>query len=204
MKVLLVDDHTLFREGLALLLAHVDDHVQVLHAATLQQAAAALPQAPDLVLLDLVLPDARGLDGLFELRRMTEDIPVVVLSGTEDPATMRACIDAGAMGYIPKTAGSAQMRAALRQVLAGEVAMPQAAEAGAAAPKADPGRLLGLTPRQLDVLRCLVQGKTNKAIARDLGIHADTVKSHVTAVLQALGARNRTEAVYAVRNLSLR
>lgn len=204
MKVLLVDDHTLFREGLALLLALVDDHVQVLHASTLQQAEAALPLQPDLVLLDLALPGVRGLDGLHAMRRMTEDIPVVVLSGTEDPATMRACVDAGAMGYIPKTAGSAHMQAALRLVLAGEVAMPQAAEAAAPTARADPGRLLGLTPRQLDVLRGLVRGKTNKAIARDLGIHADTVKSHVTAVLQALGARNRTEAVYAVRNLSLR
>lgn len=204
MKVLLVDDHTLFREGLALLLTTVADAVEVLHAGSLAQAAAALPLGPDLVLLDLALPGVSGIDGLVDLRRLTEDIPVVVLSGNEDPATMRACIDAGAMGYIPKTAGSQQMRMALRQVLAGEVVLPPSAEAGAPAPQTDAGRLLGLTPRQLDVLRCLVQGKTNKVIARDLGIHADTVKSHVTAVLLALGVKNRTEAVYAVRNLSLR
>jgi len=93
-KVLLVDDHTLFREGLALLLTTVADAVEVLHAASLAQAAAALPLGPDVVLLDLALPGVSGLDGLVDLRRLTEDIPMVVLSGNEDPATMRAWLAA--------------------------------------------------------------------------------------------------------------
>ena len=205
MRVLLVDDHALLREGLVLLIAAVDATVQVDHAATIAQALQRLAAgpAPDLVLLDLVLPDAIGLDGLARVREAAESLPVVVLSGHDAAQTVRECIDAGAMGFIPKSVSSATMIAALHAVIAGNVWLPpQLIDAVAPAP-APPSLLERLTPRQREVLACIVRGMTNKAIGQKLGITELTVKSHVTAVLEALAVHNRTGAVFAVRHLRL-
>lgn len=202
LKVLLVDDHTLFREGLALILAGIGPSLEVLHAASMDQAIEQLAREPELVLLDLTIPPHTGLNALRHFRQHADHLPVVVITGDQDVATIRACIDAGAMGYIPKTSDARTLMAALREVIAGSVYLPPMAELDERAP--DVAQTLGLTPRQLEVLAGIVQGKTNKRIAADLGINDATVKSHVSAVLQALGASNRTEAVYAVRHLKLR
>jgi DNA-binding NarL/FixJ family response regulator len=201
--VLLVDDHALFREGLALLLREVDEGVVVRHAASVPQALQRLDEGgrPDLILLDMVLPGEQGLDALKRMREHAEEVPTVVISGAEDPQLVRDCIEAGAMGFIPKASDSRVMTAALRLVLSGGVYLPSLAIHGSPLVAAEPRPLAELTPRQRDVLMRLVQGKPNKIIARELGISDTTVKTHVSAVLQCLGVHNRTEAVFAMRNL---
>ena len=210
MDVLVVDDHTLFREGLKFLLRELDPSLGIDEAG---DCAAALERVSarrhDLVLLDLNLPGLRGMDALAALRAAVPEVPTVVLSGEDDPQLVRSAIKAGAMGFIPKSSTREVLIQALRLVFAGGVYLPPAAldTHAAAAPAAAyaPGPApLGLTPRQMEVLRCVIQGKPNKSIARELDISEGTVKAHLSAVMQSLGARNRTEAVYAAAKLGLR
>jgi DNA-binding NarL/FixJ family response regulator len=164
------------------------------------------------VLLDLKLPGVNGMDALRALREAVPAAPLVVLSGEEDPHVVREAIERGAMGFIPKSSTPEVLIQALRLVLARGVYLPptvldsRAAPAPGASPQADSAaaRLLGLTPRQADVLRCVIQGKPNKIIARELDISEGTVKAHLSSVMHALGAHNRTEAVYAAAKLGLR
>lgn len=159
--------------------------------------AAPLWTDVDLVLLDLGLPDCQGLEALRRLRRLREDVPVVVLSGLGNRQTMLQCLDAGAMGYIPKSADSGTLEQALRHVLAGGVFLP--ADVGAATSALPPQ----LTPRQRDILGAVLQGKPIKRIALDLDISIATTKTHVSAVLRALDATTRTEAVIKAAQLGL-
>jgi DNA-binding NarL/FixJ family response regulator len=155
-RVLLIDDHALMREGVALMLRLVDEGVEIQHAATLAQAERGLAgaQPPELVLLDLGLPDAQGMEAVHRVRALAEEAVLVVLSGVEEPATMRECIAAGAMGYIHKSASSSQMMEALRQALAGQVVLPEGVPEPAAL--AVPAMLQALTRRQREVLACVV------------------------------------------------
>ncbi len=201
---MLVDDHALFRDGVALMLQVIAAEVVVIHAKSCEQAMERLDEgaAPAWFLLDLGLPGAGGLDARWRLRDRVDSASIVVLFGSDDHLLAHACIDAGAMGFIHKSSDSRSMIAALRQVLAGAVVLPALAEGEATL--AGPNPLHGaLTPRQREVLARLIKGKPNKAIASELGINDSTVKSHVTAVLLALGVNNRTEAACAVRKLGL-
>ncbi len=214
MKILLVDDHALFREGLKHLLKSLDAELALDEA---DDCAGALTlserSAYDLVLLDLKIPGVQGLDALEALRRTRPDTPVVVVSGEDDPRVIRAAIERGAMGFVPKASTPEIMIQALRLVLANGVYLPPgvvdlAIPNGAPLPELLRGgqgevRLPGLTPRQMDVLRCVIQGKANKVIARELDISEATVKAHLSSVLRALGVNNRTEAVYAAAKLGL-
>jgi DNA-binding NarL/FixJ family response regulator len=206
MDVLVVDDHALFREGLKFLLRELDGSLGIDEAP---DCAAALARVAarryDLVLLDLNLPGLRGMDALAALLGAVPGTPTVVLSGEDDPQLVRSAIKAGAMGFIPKSSTHEVLIQALRLVFAGGVYLPPAAlDTHTAAAPAAGAATLGLTPRQMDVLRCVIQGKPNKSIARDLDISEGTVKAHLSAVMQALNARNRTEAVYAAAKLGLR
>jgi DNA-binding NarL/FixJ family response regulator len=203
MRILIVDDHILFRESLALLLKEHRPEVRLIEASTGTDAlqAVALYEDFDLILLDLLLPGQGGLEVLPQLRETAPTIPVMVLSGTEDRTAAIAALELGAVGYVHKSAGSQEMRNALDLVLQGEIYAPLAmlatqepaparAPSGSAAPIP-----CGLTTRQLDVLKLLAQGLPNKSIARTLDLSEATVKLHVSAILRALGTRNRTEAV---------
>lgn len=213
MKVLVIDDHALFREGLKFLLRELDASLVIDEAGdcagALERAAAG---SYELVLLDLNLPGLHGLDALAALRDAVPSAPTVVLSGEDDPELVRSAIRAGAMGFIPKSSTREVLIQALRLVFAGGVYLPPTAldthtaatPAAAYETGADSAARLGLTPRQMDVLRCVIQGKPNKSIARELDISEGTVKAHLSAVMQALGARNRTEAVYAAAKMGLR
>ena len=213
MNVLVIDDHALFREGLKFLLRELDPSLAIDEAGdcmgALERVAAG---SYDLVLLDLNLPGLRGMDALAALRGALPAVPTVVLSGEDDPQLVRTAIRAGAMGFIPKSSTREVLIQALRLVFAGGVYLPPtaldthtaAAPAAAYEPGAAGAARLGLTPRQMDVLRCVIQGKPNKSIARELDISEGTVKAHLSAVMQALGARNRTEAVYAAAKMGLR
>ncbi len=208
MNVLLIDDHALFRGGLKFLLRSLDAALEVDEAGGCAKALEfAAARAYDLVLLDLKMPGVAGLDALAALRDAIPAAPLVVLSGEDNPGVVRAAIEGGAMGFIPKSSTPEVLIQALRLVLARGVYLPPAVlNATAAPPEAaeDGAALRGLTQRQIEVLRCVIQGKSNKVIARELDVSEGTVKAHLSSVLRAFGARNRTEAVYAAAKLGLR
>lgn len=202
MKVLLVDDHALFRAGLRLLLGSLWPGVCVVEADTIAQAIerAQQHQDLDLCLLDLALRGDHGLDALQRIREHAPGVAVVVVSAADDLATVRACLDAGAMSFIAKSAPPETLTVALKRVLEGSVYLPAEMAGGApAAPASGPT----LTPRQFDVLRCLSRGLPTKLIARDLGLSEHTVKEYIAGLFQALGVHNRTEAVIKASRLNL-
>jgi len=220
MKILLIDDHPLFREGVALLLKPLMEGLETWEAGSCEEAFAVLEErgSADLVMIDLGLPGLSGLGGLARLRRDYPDMPVVVMSSADDKDTVLATLDAGAMGFIPKSSTSQLMLGALRLILARGVylppsvflsgrAMPPASPASAALPAAAPDRHpgdLGLTPRQADVLHLLLQGKPAKLIGRQLNLSLSTVKAHTSSVLRALNVTTRTQAVLAASRMGLR
>jgi DNA-binding NarL/FixJ family response regulator len=209
-KALLVDDHPMFREGLALLLAHEFPRWQVLQAGSLAQAAQCLTDSPDiaLVLLDLSLPDGDGLEGLVRLRRHAPQPRYVVLSASEGHELILGAIEHGAAGFVPKTTQTGAMLVAMRTVLGGGVFLPaplSRALPGEPPPAPrTPAEVLGVSPRQADVLRLLLEGKSNKAISRDLDIAESTVKTHLEAIYRKLEATTRTQAVVAAARLGLK
>ena len=209
MKILIADDHALFREGLRYVLAGVGDDVEILEAKDGAGALVLVAARPDLdlVLLDLAMPGMDGLAGLRALRARTPSVPVVILSASEETIDIRLALDGGAMGFIPKSSTSEVMLSALRLVLSGGVYLPPAilqrsrTGKGPVASAELTLESLGLTPRQHDVLRLLGQGKSNKEIARALVLAEGTVKLHVSAILKALDVGNRTQAVVAAARL---
>lgn len=205
MHVLLVDDHTLFREALIHVLHQLNSQAIVLEAANTEEARQLITHSRnlDLVLLDIDLPDVDGLTALPSLRDLAPTIPVVVLSGSEASQHIKLALDNGAVGYIPKSCSSHEMLTALRLVLQGDVYIPpkllsKLHESGrslvAAKDNIQPQNLL-LTTRQIEVLDLMAQGLPNKSIARSLNMAEGTVKQHVAAILRVLGALNRTQAV---------
>jgi len=205
LKVLVADDHPLFREAVVLSIRHLDQtDSQVLEAGTLDEVcrlATAMPDL-DLLLLDLKMPGMDGLGGLLELRRRFPALPVVIVSATEEPRVIREAIAAGAMAYIPKSLDRAGIADALRHVLAGETWQPEI-QGGDAVPEGAPmaERIAALTPQQRNILSLMAAGKPNKIIAYELGIAETTVKAHITLILRKLGVFSRTQAVLAARDL---
>lgn len=199
MKVLVVDDHPLIREALRNVLAELDVKCELLESA---DSAGALGIAAshadiDLVLLDLNLPDSEGFTTLEELRRRRPATAVVVCSAQHDHQVVARAIALGAVGYIPKSTSHEVMVSALRLVCSGGMYLPPEVLASAG-----PGRAESqLTARESQVLALMLEGKSNKRISRQLGMAEATVKNHVTAILKALGASNRTEAVIAAGRL---
>ena len=204
MKVLVVDDHTLIREALRNVLRELDASSVVIEAPDGEGALEAARREGDidLVLLDLNLPDMDGLFALGVLRRKHPATAVVVLSGIRDPATVLTAIDLGAVGFIPKSTSHAVMLEALRLVCAGGTYLPADLLVERALLEPRPGAELDLTAREAQVLALMLEGKPNKVISRDLGVAEATVKNHVTAVLKALKATNRTQAVIAAGRLN--
>jgi DNA-binding NarL/FixJ family response regulator len=205
MKALLVDDHTLFREGLALLMCSAFPELHCHQAGSITQALETLGREPDirLVLLDLGLPDSAGMTSLRRLRDAAPSATVVVMSADETPETVLSAIDEGAAGFIPKTSRLNAMRGALETVLAGGVYLPPTM-LGTRPEAATAESSLGLSPRQLDVLRLLIDGKSNKLICRELELSESTVKTHLGAIFRRLEVNSRTQAVVAAARLGLR
>jgi DNA-binding NarL/FixJ family response regulator len=197
MKILVVDDHPLIQQALAQALPELHGPLEVLAAVDRDEALTALARHPDcaLVLLDLTLPGAHGLDLLVQMRRAHPHLPIVVLSATHDRATVGAALTAGAQGYIAKTSTPDELLDAVRTVLGGGSSVTTDFAPLAPIVGGVPGHALGLTHRQADVLRLLIQGKPNKLICRDLRLSEGTVKVHVSAILKALNVRSRAQAI---------
>jgi DNA-binding NarL/FixJ family response regulator len=204
MKILHADDHPMFREGLRFFLQLLGPEVTVLEAGNLRAALdkLALEWPVDLMLLDLQMPGVSEIEGFLAIRRAYPTLPVVIVSGVNDPQIIRTLLDGGARGYIPKFTGSEQLMDALRRVLNGEVYVPdamflppsQATGTGESAP---------LTSRQLQILPLLAEGLPNKRIADALGLTEGTVKQHLKDLFRRLNANNRTQAVSEARRLGL-
>ena len=204
--IIIADDHPLVRGALRQALTSSLGVTVIREAGDLASLSKALAadEPVDLVLLDLAMPGVSGFSGLLYLRSQHPEVPVVVVSASEDRAVMRRCVEVGAAGFIPKSTDMGEMRQAIRMVLAGEIWTP--ADLDAVLPPdavvADMMRRLStLTPQQLRVLMMLSQGLLNKQIAFELKVSEATVKAHVSAILQKLGVDSRTQAVIAVSKI---
>ena len=199
-NILIADDHPLVLGALRQAVGGAVPGARIHEANDFESLAAALEETPDmdLVLLDLSMPGVRGFSGLLFLRAERPSVPVVVVSGNEDRAVIRHCLEFGASAYVPKSLDMESMRAAIRVVLDGGQWTPPDFDASA---RADPGtgalvrRLSSLTPQQVRVLMMLSQGLLNKQIAYELAVSEATVKAHVSAILQKLDVDSRTQAV---------
>ncbi len=205
-RVVIADDHPMVRGALREAVSSALPGAEIREAGDLASLGTALARdtAIDLVLLDLAMPGVSGFSGLLYLRSQHPEVPVVVVSATEDRVVMRRCIEVGAAGFIPKSTEIEMMREAIRMVLQGDIWTP--GDLDPVLPT-DPSvadmmrRLASLTPQQLRVLMMLSQGRLNKQIAFELKVSEATVKAHVSAILQKLGVDSRTQAVIAVSRI---
>lgn len=200
LKILVVEDHALVREGLLQALRGLGDEVETFSAGSAEEALEQLGQAADLdlVLLDLMLPGTSGMGLVGALRKRFPEIPVLILSALDDPETVSRAMRQGAAGFVPKSSPTETLLGAVRQVLAGDTWLPPQLEE-AVMQKASHGRNIAarfrLTPAQMRVLELLVQGKTNRDIAEVLNVTEGTVKIHVSAIFRALDVSNRSQAL---------
>ncbi|MDP3654653.1 MAG: response regulator transcription factor [Rhodoferax sp.] len=207
MKILVIDDHALVREGLRQVLKGLDENVEVLQAGTCTQGFVLTESHHDLdlVLLDYHLPDMTGLAALSVFGRKHPELPILMLSGSANLQIMHQVLSAGAAGFVTKSGVSDELLNAVRQVLNGDVYLPKDPEGGfgeefydAAANKPP------LTQRQELVLRELLDGRSNREISQSLGISDETVKTHVAAILRQFEVQNRTQAVVAAARCGYR
>jgi DNA-binding NarL/FixJ family response regulator len=213
LRILLVDDHNLFRRGLRLMLADLAADLDISEAQSCDQALTLQGETFELVLLDINMPGRTGLECLQSIKQAFADAFVVILSGEEDAKTVRAAIDLGAAGFVPKTSSPEIMIRALQlvlgngiylppQVLLTQVSVPDSPVHFVRPENAHPSALLkGMTQRQIVVLKLALKGAPNKVIARQLDISEGTVKSHLSTVFRLLDVRNRTEALYRVAQI---
>jgi two-component system nitrate/nitrite response regulator NarL len=211
MKILVVDDHPIYRKGLVALLDQMEPDTALLQANDAAQALAAIAEHDDLdvVILDLLIPGMDGLRAIAEFGQLRPELPVIILSSSENPADVRSALANGALGYVPKSAAEHTLLSAIRVVLNGDVYVPpfvmvEAASMPSEAPKtaARSDRPV-LTDRQIEVLQRISAGQLNKIIAAELGLSEKTVKSHITAIFKALNVMNRSQAAAAGRAAGL-
>jgi DNA-binding NarL/FixJ family response regulator len=207
-RILIVDDHPLFRDALKQALLAGVSGLAIVEAGSLDELTSRLESddETDLVLLDLAMPGVHGFSSLLFLRAQHPEIPVVIVSGSDDDVTIRRCIGMGATGFIPKTLPVGEIRDAVKRVLDGEHWVPSHIDLTAPEPPENTdllSRLSSLTPQQVKVLMMLGEGLLNKQIAYKLGVSEATVKAHVSAILQKLGVDSRTQAVIAVNKMEV-
>lgn len=203
MRLILADDHTLFREALCYYLRQCADDIEIVEASDLDGAlAAARHSKPDLILLDFVMPGMEGVKGIRRAKQQIPGTPLVVLSGNISQEETAAALRAGAGSVISKELSGDALRDALGRILAGEriVTAPSWDGSAPAVSSKNGGRTestppFGLTPRELNAVRLLLRGMADKAIARELGIAAVTVRLHLYHAFRKMGARNRLDAV---------
>jgi two-component system, NarL family, nitrate/nitrite response regulator NarL len=211
MKLLIVDDHSILRDGLTALLEQIIPGTDVLQARDANEAFAIIDLHRDIdaVILDIMMPGLNGFEAMSEFGRKRPDLPVIVLSSSEDPHVVRKALASGALGYIPKSASHHVLLSAIQKVLNGELYFPGLAleidPLSAAGPDGRLGRPAdrSLTPRQIEILSLLSEGAPNKIIAEKLQLSEKTVKAHITAIFKILNVVNRTQASIAARKMGL-
>lgn len=206
-RIIIADDHPLVRSALRQSVEARIARSMVAEVGTFEETVAAIGQHgdADLLLLDLNMPGAEGFSGLMYLRAQHPGIPIVVVSGNDDPGVIRRCMGFGASGYIPKTVSADTMGDAIQSVLDGGQWTPPDVDLNAAVDKETADlvrRLASLTPQQVRVLMMLSQGLLNKQIAYELNVSEATVKAHVSAILQKLDVDSRTQAVIAASRIA--
>ncbi|MEZ5520638.1 MAG: response regulator transcription factor [Dokdonella sp.] len=208
-RILIADDHPLFRLALVQAVGHLGGDIEIVEADGLESARTALAAQPgiDLVLLDLHMPGCHGLMGLVALRSEFPSVAVVMISANDDPQVMRRALTYGAAGFIPKRSSFSDIQAMLRAVIDCEAPLPLPLDDGAdSAAEQDQqlaARLASLSPQQLRVLGLVAEGLLNKQIADRLDIQERTVKAHMSAVFERLDVRNRTQASVLLRSLEI-
>jgi DNA-binding NarL/FixJ family response regulator len=219
-KALIADDHGLYRTGLSLLLKDRLGVSEVIEVSGFDDALDRLATIPDikLALFDLSMPGMGGPESLRVVKETYPDVRVAVVSGSEDRDNVLRAVSVGLNGYVPKSLAADEIASALQTILAGDVYVPRftataapatiaTSDAAAAVPTPSPPpstavHIESLTPRQRDVLNCVVRGLSNKEIARDLDIAEGTVKIHLAALFNQFGVRNRTELALRAQTLS--
>ncbi|MDN6296956.1 MAG: response regulator transcription factor [Halomonas sp.] len=208
-KFIVADDHPLFRAALTQALRQLAPQADIVEADTMAATHDVVNRHPDadLVLLDLHMPGANGFSGLIQLRGQMPDIPVAVISGSDEPYVVRRALDYGASGFIPKSSSLALIAEAVGEILDGEVWLPEALSGVLDDTNEEEARfaeaIASLTPQQFRVLNMLTEGLLNKQIAYELSVSEATIKAHVTAILRKLGVHSRTQAVIAAQKLEV-
>lgn len=208
MRILLADDHPLFREGIKPLLHKLDDSIEIIEAKDYPSVFAAARRAGelDLALIDLYMPGMDEREGILRFRAAFPDVPVIILSASEQPEDIQHLLDIGALGYITKSSPGEVILHALRLVLAGGVYLPPSLLGGNEPAEMEDEitrQRVALTLRQQEVLRELAQGKSNRQIAEALRITEGTVKIHLATIFRLLDVNNRTEAVLVAQRMRL-
>jgi two-component system, NarL family, nitrate/nitrite response regulator NarL len=204
LRLVVADDHPLFLEAVRLHIERARPEAEIVVAASLDDAIAlSLAEPADILLLDFSMPGMNGVAGIPRARLACPSVPIVIMSGTATPSDVTAAVRAGANGFLPKSLGPEVFMQAINIVLAGGTYLPteiiSGVTAAAAAPPPRPpstvemSTVAGLTPREIQVLQAIVNGKSNKEIGRELELQEVTVKLHARRVYQKLGARNRAE-----------
>lgn len=198
-RLLLIDDHALFRSGIAMVLDAGLTDIEIFEAASLEQAMNCPCKEIDLLLLDIQLEGLNGLDSIALLKRKWPDVKILVVSASQDAQISRKSLQCGAHGFISKSELPSHMLQRVAQILNGDTAVIQDKGTSTASDKVS----IKLTPRQSEVLNLLCQGLSNKMIGRRLNLSENTIRGHVQATLQALHVSNRSEAAFVARRLGL-
>lgn len=208
LRILLVEDHPLFSDALAMTMSEIFDNPNIQTASTLSQSLCYLePTPPDFVVLDLNLPDVDGIDGLVRIKKLTPSSKIVVVSSISDNRVTNHVISAGAYGFVPKDSPREELIRAFQLITDGNIYTPE----DYVPPQDDElnhedqetlKKLKSLTPQQATILTLICRGKLNKQIAFDLSIAETTVKAHLTAIMRKLGVRNRTQAALLANSVS--
>jgi DNA-binding NarL/FixJ family response regulator len=211
-SALVIDDHPLYCDALATMMESAFNLRRIRTATSLTDALQQLRAhfTPDLVVLDLNLPDASGLSGFIKIKEKAPDVPVIVISAFTSMAVIRSVMEAGAAGFIPKDVARKTFQEAMAQIWEGRTYVPPGYDAARSAQPPDPSiteisrRIADLSQQQGRILKLICQGKPNKVIAYEMDLAEATVKAHITALLRRLGVRNRTQAAMMVREVVIR
>ncbi|KYN25694.1 LuxR family transcriptional regulator [Vibrio cidicii] len=202
--IIIADDHPLFRNALFQSVHMAVSGANLLEADSLEALLNLLAreEEPDLLLLDLKMPGANGMSGLIQLRAEYPDLPIVVVSASEEPSVVTQVKSHGAFGFIPKSSDMRALIAALNQVLNGDPYFPEGLIINNAACNDLAEKIAALTPQQYKVLGMLSDGLLNKQIAYELNVSEATIKAHMTAIFRKLDVKNRTQAVILLKEMS--
>jgi len=205
MKIILADDHPLFRQALTITLKSHFDGAEIFDAQTIPELELHLQKEndADLLLLDLDIPGAQGFNSLIAIRRSYPNLGVVIISGFEDKDTISKAMNFGAAGFIPKSTPVPDMVVAIKEVLNGKLWTPEGEFSGNTQTTHADEKISSLTPKQHKILLMFADGLLNKQIAYELGLSESTIKSHASTIFLKLGVRNRTQAVILLNELQL-